>query len=436
MNIKSIKESSFKYTTNKERKKWIKHLYPFGEYFIHLFSKIDYNDYSYKGKFRAWYVVGDDEYKYDDINIEAKHKKSLTPFYYFGGVSYELLNETYKCVDLHKYVDPTADIDIELELPFVQIDETKKEYMNYFFDSEKPSFETLSHFVKDYIEWLFEEIKKLFESIPKHIFDDIFGECENIYGDVTVRNKIKLITYYDNNNLRIQGLCKFKDIPEDHFFEMILGLNDLEEPTVLNKGQKLLKLKKDVYILDLKSLFMGDMLALQTRIHALNSNENKYLKHKFYNHIGRFDYLLQFIIKCVLEENRLNLSNTEIENLINYSLKIFVLYYLLKESNKLKLVNYTNGLNKNNKNIINSHIKEYYQVLKEKKLLKENQAALSLETRTFKKSQINGLDVNVKKKTDSKEPYILYKNIYETLFSNTEGGRKIETRKLKYYSNR
>lgn len=432
MNIKSIKESNFKYTTNEERKKWIKHLYPFGEYFIHLFSKIDFNDYSYKGKFRAWYVDDDDEYKYDDITIEAKHKKSLTPFYYFGGVSYELLNESHKCVDLHKYVDPTADIDMTLELPFVQIDETKKEYINYFFDSEKPSFETLSKFVKDYIEWLLEEVKKLFESIPKHVFDDIFGDCENIYGDVTVHNKIKLITYYDNNNLRIQGLCKFKDIPEDHFFEMLVALNDLEEPIALNNGrQKLLKLKKDIYISDLKSVFMGDMLALQIRIHALNSNENKYLKHKFYNHIGRFDYLLQFIIKCVLEENRLNLSNTEIENLINYSLKIFVLYYLLKESNKLKLVNYTNGLNKNNKNIINSHIKEYYQVLKEKKLLKENQAALSLETRTFKKSQINGLDVNVKKKTDSKEPYILYKNIYDTLFSNTEGGRKNETRKLK-----
>ena len=359
MNIKSIKESNFKYTTNEKRKKWIKHLYPFGEYFIHLFSKIDFNDYSYKGKFRAWYHY-DGEYKYDDINIEAKHKKSLTPFYYFGGASYELLNESHKCVDLHKYVDPTADIDMSLELPFVQIDETKKnvniDYINYFFDSEKPSFETLSKFVKHYIEWLFEEVKKLFESIPKHIFDDIFGDCENIYGDVTVRNKIKLITYYDNNDLRIQGLCKFKDIPEDHFFEMILGLNDLEEPTVLNKRKKLLKLKKDVYISDLKSLFMGDMLAIQTRIHAFNTNEEKDLEHKFYNHIGRFNYLLQFIIKCVLEENRLNLSNTEIGNLINFSLKIFVLYYLLKKSNKLKLVNYTNGLNKNNKNIINSHI--------------------------------------------------------------------------------
>jgi hypothetical protein len=439
MNIKSIKESNFKYTTNKERKKWIKHLYPFGEYLIHLFSKIDYNNYSYKGKFRAWYMDDDDEYKYDDINIEAKHKKSLTPFYYFGGVSYELLNESHKCVDLHKYVDPTADIDIGLELPFVQINETKKDYMNYFFDSKKKSFETLSDFVKDYIEWLFKEIKKLFESIPKHIFDDIFGECENIHGDITVHNKIKLTSFYENNMVKIQGLCKFKDIPEDNFFDMILSLNDLEDTVFLNKGLKnFLKLKKDVYITDLKSLFFDDMLALKTRIRAINSNEYKNLKHKFYNHIGRFNYLIDFISKCVLKENVLNLSNNEITNLIDYSLKVFVLYYLLKESNKLKLVNYTDKLN--TKNIINSHIKDYYELLKEKNRLKENQSALSLENKSFKKSQINGLEVDVKKKTDSKEPYILYKNIYETLFSNTEGGRKnttkIKTRKLKYYSNR
>jgi hypothetical protein len=180
------------------------------------------------------------------------------------------------------------------------------------------------------------------------------------------------------------------------------------------------------------------MLALKTRIRAINSNEYKNLKHKFYNHIGRFNYLIDFISKCVLKENVLNLSNNEITNLIDYSLKVFVLYYLLKESNKLKLVNYTDKLN--TKNIINSHIKDYYELLKEKNRLKENQSALSLENKSFKKSQINGLEVDVKKKTDSKEPYILYKNIYETLFSNTEGGRKnttkIKTRKLKYYSNR
>lgn len=435
MNIKPIKESNFKYTTNKERKKWIKHLYPFGEYLIHLFSKIEFNDYSYKGKFRAWYINEDDEFKYDDLYIETKHKKSAHPYYFFGGVSYELLNEYHKCVDLHKYVDPTADIDIGIQLPFVEMNtiekNSDKDYLNYFFDSEKKSFETLNDFVKDYIEWLFEQIKKLFESIPQSIFDDIFGECENINSkdsknSTIIRKKIKLTTFYENDMIKIQGLCSFNDVPEDHFFEMILTLNDLEDTVFLNKSVKnLLKLKEDIYITDLKSVFIGDMIALQTRIQAINNNEYKELKHKFYNHIGRFNYLIEFISKCVLQENRLNLSNNEITNLVDYSQKIFVLYFLLSESKKLSSLNYSQKFS--SKKIV----EDYYNLLKEKKRLKENQAALSLENKSFKKSQITGLEIDFKKKTDSKEPYILYKNIYQELFTSKEGGKRRTTRKAR-----
>ena len=437
MNIKKVKETNFKYTTNKERKKYIKQLYPYGEYLIELISKIPWNEYKYQGEFRAWYMNENDQFKYDDLEVEAQYKKSTTPFYFFGGASYELLNSTYKSVDLHKYVDPTADIDIGLQLPFVEIEKSEKEYIHYFFDSEERSFDSLSKLVKDFTNWVLEQTVSIFEKIPSSIFDDIFGDCENISSKDyrTVRKKIGFRLFYENDAVKIQGVCKFRDVSEEHFLELILSLNDLEDTVFLNrKSKSLLKLKENIYITDIKSLFIGDMIALQTRIHAVNTNEYKELKHKFYNHIGRFNYLIEFISKSIIKENRLNLSTSEITNLIDYSLKIFILYYLLKVSNKLKLVDYTSKLN--DKSIVNNSIRDYYELLKDKKRLKENQTALSLENKSFKKSQIDGLEVDFKKRTDSKEPYILYKNVYEELFPSLEGGKRRATRKLKYHSSR
>jgi hypothetical protein len=171
---------------------------------------------------------------------------------------------------------------------------------------------------------------------------------------------------------------------------------------------------------------MGDMIAVQTRIHAFTSKDEKDLEHKFYNHIGRFQYLTSFITNCVLKDNILKLSKSEVTNLIQYSLKIFVLFYLLKHSNKLKLVDYTNKLS--DKEVITKYIKKYYDVVKENNQLSEDRLALSLENKSFKKSQIDGLNISIKK-GDTKEPYITYKDVYADLFSNS-GGYKL-TRKNK-----
>jgi hypothetical protein len=196
----------------------------------------------------------------------------------------------------------------------------------------------------------------------------------------------------------------------------------------LNSSKKrVLKLKKNIYINDLKNLFIGDMFAIQTRIHAFTSEDEKDLEHKFYNHIGRFHYLTSFITKCVLKDNILKLSNSEITNLIQYSLKIFVLFYLLKHSNQLRLVDYTNKLT--NKEVISKYIKKYYDIVKEKNLLSKDRLALSLENKSFKKSQIDGLNISMKK-GDTKESYITYNDIYADLFSSSGGKR---TRKIKIY---
>jgi hypothetical protein len=234
--------------------------------------------------------------------------------------------------------------------------------------------------------------------------------------------------------IKIQGLCKFKNSISDHFFELILPLYDLDDSEFINSKHKTIKLKDTIYINDLNSLFIGDMLAIQTRIHAFdkNLNENqKHMEHKFYNHIGRFQYLIKFITNNILKENKLKLSNKEITNLISFSLKIFTLFYLLKLSNKLKLIDYTNSFTE--KEIIENSLRTYYTTLKERypKDLKEEQAALSLDNKSFKMSQIDGLDVNYKKKTDSKEPTITYKLIYKELFPTDGGRKKYQTRKKK-----
>ena len=229
--------------------------------------------------------------------------------------------------------------------------------------------------------------------------------------------------------IKIQGTCKFKGIEEDHFFEFVLPLNNIDNPIFLNQKQtNFLKLNDNIYINDFKKVFMGDITAIQTRIHAFDEEEkDSELQHKFYNHIGRFHYLIKFLIKCVYTENKLDLSKKEISNLSSFSLKIFVLFYLLKISNQLYLLDYSHKLK--DKEIINDFLKDYYTILKERKEIKEHEGALSIEGRTFKKSQINGLEVNSKKKTEKSEPYVLWRNIYNELFPSEGGKRK--TRKIR-----
>mgnify|MGYP003333220985 CR=1 FL=1 len=91
---------------------------------------------------------------------------------------------------------------------------------------------------------------------------------------------------------------------------------------------------------------------------------------------------------------------------------------------------------KNKEHIIKYNKERYYMLkeidddfLKERNELKESQGALSIEGRTFKKSQINGLEVNTKKKSETKESYVLMKDVYNLLFSS-EGGRR-KTRKIR-----
>ena len=435
---KPVKDSDFKYTKNRSRREWVKNIYPFGEHIIPLFLNIPFKSYKYEGEFRAWYMTEDDELEYKDLKISAKYN-SQPYFYFFGGSSYELLNVTYKSDDLHKYVDPTGDIDISLLLPYIEID-NDNEYLNYLFTGKKKSEDNLSPFLNDYTIWVFNQVGIQFEKMPKKLFDDIFGECENLELKEKknfihlIHNKIAIVREFeiDRNMIKIQGLCKFKNSIKDHFFEFILPLYDLDDSEFINSKNKTMKLKDNIYINDLKSLFIGDMLAIQERIHVFNTNLNenqKHIEHKFYNHIGRFQYLIKFITNNILKENRLELSNKEITNLISYSLKIFTLFYLLKLSNKLKLIDYTNSFS--DKEIIENSLRTYYNILKERysKDLKEEQAALSLDNKSFKKSQINGLNISSKKKTDSKEPTITYKLIYKELFSSS-GGYKV-TRKNK-----
>jgi hypothetical protein len=330
---------------------------------------------------------------------------------------------------------------MSLLLPYIEID-SENEYLNYLFTSKNKSEDSISPFLDHYTKWVFDQVGNQFEKMPKKLFDDIFGECENLELKEKkdfihlIHKKIAIIRHFeiDNNMIKIQGLCKFKNSIQDHFFEFILPLYDLDDSEFINSTRKTMKLKDTIYINDLNSLFIGDMLAIKTRIHAFdrNLNENqKHMEHKFYNHIGRFQYLINFITNNILKENKLELSNKEITNLISFSLKIFTLFYLLKLSNKLKLIDYTNSFSE--KEIIENSLRTYYTILKEKypKDLKEEQAALSLENKSFKKSKINGLDVNYKKKTDSKEPTITYKLIYKELFPTDGGRKKNRTRKTR-----
>ncbi len=85
----SLLVPKFKYTDEEDRKQWIEHIYPISEYLLHVVKQIEWE------RFHLNYFI-------------------------YGGSALEIYNNQYKALtekkgfSLHSYVDPTADIDVEV----------------------------------------------------------------------------------------------------------------------------------------------------------------------------------------------------------------------------------------------------------------------------------------------------------------------------------
>ena len=273
----------------------------------------------------------------NEVNViqKKKYTENLITYNFFGGTVYELLNDHYKNVNLHKYVDPTSDIDVLLLTNYdiiyylqKKINLDKKE--GYYFKSKytlicqnengilmiNPYTKNIADFLYDYLLNNLNELNLYFDnSVP-------FNDDEYYAIDDTVRNidlgyrsneigetNAKLISYFDENfqTFRIQLVLKIQSGEHqiiDHFLEFLIGYNKYnDKPLVLR-----LSMNDKVYqISSLNSLFLDNLEAYQKRESLIIRNTIE-TRHKGINHSCRFIYLLDLI------KNNNNIFNDLLNN--------------------------------------------------------------------------------------------------------------------------
>jgi hypothetical protein len=137
-NIKPLKDSEFKYTVDPNRILWTKNVFPIADFLIEAVLNIPWKTYRFEGRCNIWYGADKEQTKnivwgtinssQDDLEIlqipaTITATPQSSPYYFFGGCVYEILDRLYGkepgVPKLRPLVDPTGDLDIYLRLPSI-----------------------------------------------------------------------------------------------------------------------------------------------------------------------------------------------------------------------------------------------------------------------------------------------------------------------------
>ena len=358
---KSLVDVDFKYIEDPTRIIWSKSVTPNAQKIIDLVETIPYNNCRYDGDiyFEILKIKDQDEEDEEDkeipeendgyikINIaetlqnevnviqKKKYTENLITYNFFGGTVYELLNDHYKNVNLHKYVDPTSDIDVLLLTNYDIIDYLQKKINldkkeGYYFKSKytlicqnENGILMINPYTKNIADFLYDYLLNHLNELNLHFDNSVPFKDDEYYAiDDAVRNidlgyrtnevgetNAKLISYFDENfqTFRIQLVLKIQSGEHqiiDHFLEFLIGYNKYnDKPLVLR-----LSMNDKVYqISSLNSLFLDNLEAYKKRESLIIRNTIE-TRHKGINHTCRFIYLLDLI------KNNNNIFNDLLNN--------------------------------------------------------------------------------------------------------------------------
>lgn len=270
---KNIGEYDFKYTFDISRQNWIKSVYPYLENLLNIVVNIPYDTYNYNGDIVYTYSgvlkEYDESYKpqtsMEDLpnpiirqSTFRVEKKNSVSYNFFGGICFELLNDSYPNVNLYDYVDPTSDIDI---LITAVMPEPHTTMYAELFKKHNKDFEEIIHDYKLVIEPSLEEpglipyLNPYFMHLSNFIFESMLEQLNDLtpnfinsvpfdideytqiddqvktgilgFRVVNIHNSnAKLIRYLDSNlkTLRIQIILKIVIGDEtiiDHLLEFL-----------------------------------------------------------------------------------------------------------------------------------------------------------------------------------------------------------------------
>jgi hypothetical protein len=298
---KVLKTMDFKYTQNENRINWTISIYPYADIFLNSIREIPWATYKFEGPVEYINI------ETNEIVIKNIKTETIANYCLFGGCVYEILSRRYRNVNLYDFCDPTGDIDCVLRIP--KINEFDGEQLEIHFTDSNG---IINNYYNNYILWVF---NKLTEKIQissvnfNKMFPNFIDFDINEYTTIPEQNKtlnlgynvvkigyIYIVSYLDDGDMfRIQIVCKIEPNFIDHVLELILPLNDENNPSIdsynPSKYSTIYFSENNKYNVQLFSQLLNDNKGAYTQ--RLQAYETPKSIHKLINHSARIIYLYE-----------------------------------------------------------------------------------------------------------------------------------------------
>ena len=296
----------YHYTKNDSRDKWIDAVYPYGNSVVAILSQIKWDSFEYDGP-----MIIETDIELDDTSpkiyrTNGKSVPAKVPYEVFGGAACELWGKYFPKVPIHKYVDPTGDIDVHVSSPFIVPENKTVQKMidDGGNDAIKPLMvfeDKFTEYGDAYTKWLFYEIVRLSVELAPSFDGKKFGKFNKNENHETELSDLHkhvgnlLITRNisdDKTMIKIQISTKVLPDTVGHIMELVI------DP----KGQLRTSTKfklNGIFVISIYNLLLGQVRGLRNRNEGIRSTTNSTLSrienykgfYKVENHCARILYL-------------------------------------------------------------------------------------------------------------------------------------------------
>ena len=351
-NLAVVRDNDFKYTTSVNRQNFVRHTYPIIDQLISLPSRIPWQTYGFEGVLEHTYLweEGRELHKVQiPTQVVARYNEGTQVCSFFGGCCYEILHNQIKnrrilgdekaalAPPLRHFLDPTGDVDIHfLRPPFDNV-----EYRPNVEPGANPIIDailaepvnTIVHDDNDYTDTTFTEPNALIRHWTAWVHAQVVAAVrtlgiaetlaavteetdyrtnyEGSRADLAEQvGNIWVLRTFINGMAKIQLLVKYNDVAEsDHMLEFVHRMNK-NEANYVKTGKERTRNSESLHlngliIQGIPDLIQGNLSGLTDRARLIG---NVNLQHKFYNHIGRLQYLNHivplFFVRIGTEDGR------------------------------------------------------------------------------------------------------------------------------------
>lgn len=346
-----------KYTENTNREAFVKKLE--SQNILTIIKQIrqfPWKDYVYEGPCTLMTTNEDEEAKFETKQIRAT--ASSSPYFILGGAAYFVYKTHYR--DLLKYMDPTGDIDMHIDLPKIDSIEGDKSLgalSEYFKSTSKTKPDIwgnyeLNELTLHYLHWIFD---LLVESVNIETNDlevyDYIGD--NVIHHHHKEGKVHYAIVQEQHMIKVQIECKVHGMQKpDHLLEMIIVSSDnFREGLDSRNNFKKLYYDFDGYMIQTFDNMLDDNIsAMNDRFELLHQPSTQ---HKLYNHVARIRYLNYIFPFLYKDVSSISKNSDAVKRL---------LYFVW--NNRFKMYHYNYESQSSNKDFMVSMIGNFYKEVK------------------------------------------------------------------------